>query len=171
MLARDNGAAYTDRGNIMAEPIAAKRNLYLEDLAPGDRFVSDEHALDEAQIIDFATRFDPQPFHLDPEAAKSTFFQGLAASGWHTAAITMRLLVTSGIPLADGVIGSGGEIHWPKPTRPGDVLHVESEVIEVIPSRSRPERGMVVKRCETLNQHGEVVQRFSPKMVVSRRPS
>jgi acyl dehydratase len=149
---------------------AAKRTLYLEDLSPGDRFVSGEHAVDEAQIIDFARRFDPQPFHLDAEVAKGTFFQGLAASGWHTAAITMRLLVTSGVPLADGIIGSGGEIQWPKPTRPGDVLHVEGEVVEVVPSRSRPERGMVLMRCETLNQRGDVVQRFSPKLVVSRRP-
>ncbi|VTU31316.1 MaoC family dehydratase [Variovorax sp. PBL-E5] len=150
---------------------AKKQQLYLEDLSPGDRFTSGEHALDAKQIIEFATRFDPQPFHLDAEAAQRTFFQGLAASGWHTAAITMRLLVTSGLPLADGIIGSGGEIHWPKPTRPGDVLHVESEVIEVVPSRSRPERGMVTMRCETLNQHGAVVQRFTPKMVVSRRPA
>jgi len=155
----------------MTEPGTFQRNLYLDDLKPGDRFVSESHALDEAQIIEFAQRFDPQPFHLDPEAAKSTFFQGLAASGWHTAAITMRLLVTSGMPLADGVIGSGGELHWPKPTRPGDVLRVESEVVEVMPSRSKPERGMVVMRCETKNQHGDVLQRFSPKLVVSRRQS
>jgi acyl dehydratase len=147
-----------------------QRTLYLEDMTPGQRFVSGEHALDAAQIVEFAQRFDPQPFHLDADAAKSTFFQGLAASGWHTAAITMRLLVSSGIPLADGIIGSGGELQWPKPTRPGDVLHVESEVVEVIPSRSRPERGMVQMRCETLNQHGDVVQRFTPKLVVSRRP-
>lgn len=146
-----------------------QRTLYLEDMTQGQRFVSGEHALDAAQIVEFAQRFDPQPFHLDDDAAKSTFFQGLAASGWHTAAITMRLLVTSGIPLADGIIGSGGELQWPKPTRPGDVLHVESEVVEVVPSRSRPERGMVQMRCETLNQHGDVVQRFSPKLVVSRR--
>ncbi|MBT2299427.1 MaoC family dehydratase [Variovorax paradoxus] len=145
--------------------------LYLEDLSPGARFTSGEHALDAAQIVDFAQRFDPQPFHLDVEAAKSTFFQGLAASGWHTASITMRLLVQSGLPLADGIIGSGGEIQWPKPTRPGDVLHVESEVLEVIPSRSRPERGMVAVRSETLNQHGDVCQRLTTKLVVSRRPA
>jgi len=145
--------------------------LYLEDLSPGDRFTSGEHALDAAQIIEFAQRFDPQPFHLDEEAAKGTFFQGLAASGWHTASITMRLLVQSGLPLADGVIGSGGEIQWPRPTRPGDVLRVESEVMEVTPSRSRPERGMVVVRSETRNQHGEVLQRLTTKLVVSRRPA
>jgi acyl dehydratase len=145
--------------------------LYLEDLSPGARFTSGEHALDAAQIVEFAQRFDPQPFHLDEEAAKGTFFQGLAASGWHTASITMRLLVQSGLPLADGVIGSGGEIQWPRPTRPGDVLHVESEVMEVTPSRSRPERGMVVVRSETRNQHGEVLQRLTTKLVVSRRPA
>ena len=144
--------------------------LYLDDLKPGARFTSGEHALDAAQIVDFAQRFDPQPFHLDADAAKTTFFQGLAASGWHTAAITMRLLVQSGLPLADGIIGSGGEIQWPRPTRPGDVLHVESEVLEVTPSRSRPERGMVTVRSETLNQHGDVCQRLTTKLVVSRRP-
>jgi acyl dehydratase len=145
--------------------------LYLEDLSPGDRFTSGEHALDAAQIIEFGQRFDPQPFHLDEQAAKSSFFQGLAASGWHTASITMRLMVQSGLPLADGVIGSGGEIQWPRPTRPGDVLHVESEVLEVTPSRSRPERGMVVVRSETRNQHGEVLQRLTTQLVVSRRPA
>jgi acyl dehydratase len=144
--------------------------LYLEDLHVGDRFTSGEHALDAAQIIAFAREFDPQPFHTDPQKAEHTFFRGLAASGWHTAALTMKLLVESGIPLADGIIGSGGEVAWPQPTRPDDVLHVESEVMEIIPSRSKPERGMVVMRCETRNQRGEVLQRFSPKMVVSRRP-
>lgn len=144
--------------------------LYLEDLHAGDRFTSSEHALDAAQIIAFAREFDPQPFHTDPEKAAHTFFRGLAASGWHTAALTMKLLVESGIPLAEGIIGSGGEVAWPQPTRPDDVLHVESEVMEIIPSRSKPERGMVVMRCETRNQRGEVLQRFSPKLVVSRRP-
>lgn len=143
--------------------------LYLEDLAVGDRFASAEHAMDEQQIKAFAAQFDPQPFHLDDEAAKGSLFGGLAASGWHTAAITMRLLVTSGVPLAGGVIGAGGEINWPKPTRPGDVLHVESEILEITPSRSRPDRGIVTVRNETRNQHGEVLQLFVAKMVVSRR--
>ena len=148
-----------------------ERKLYLEDLTVGDRFQSDGHELDAEQIKAFAVLFDPQPFHTDEEAAKGTFFGGLAASGWHTASITMRLLVQSGIPLADGIIGSGGQIHWPQPTRPGDVLRVESEVMEITPSRSRPDRGMVQMRCETLNQRGEVLQRFTPKLVVSRRPA
>lgn len=146
------------------------KKLYLDDLRVGDRFTSGEHALDAAQIIAFARQFDPQPFHTDPEAAQSTFFGGLAASGWHTAALTMKLLVESGLPLADGVIGSGGEIQWPQPTRPGDVLHVEGEVMEIIPSRSKPGRAMVLMRCETRNHRGEVLQRFGPKLVVASRP-
>jgi acyl dehydratase len=143
---------------------------YLDDLQAGDRFVSAEHALDEAQIKAFAEQFDPQPFHLDHEAAKATMFGGLAASGWHTAAITMRLLVGGGLPLAGGIIGAGGEIAWPKPTRPGDVLRVDTEVISVTPSRSRPDRGMVVVRSQTRNQHDDVLQQSVYKLVVPRRP-
>ena len=143
---------------------------YLDDLKAGDRFLSAEHVLDEAQIKSFAAQFDPQPFHLDDEAAKATLFGGLAASGWHTAAITMRLLV-DGLPLAGGIIGGGGEISWPKPTRPGDVLQVHSEVVSVTPSRSRPDRGMVVVRYETRNQQGDVLQLSVFKLVVPRRPS
>ena len=153
----------------MAPSTDAQRKLYLEDLSVGDRFTSEGHEMDAEQIIAFARLFDPQPFHLDAEAAKSTFFGGLAASGWHTAAITMRLLVTSGLPLADGIIGSGGQLSWPLPTRPGDVLRVESEVLEIVPSRSKPDRGMVSMRCETRNQRGEVVQHFLPRLVVMRR--
>ena len=149
----------------------AKRALYLEDLSVGDRFRSGEHTLDAAQIKAFALQFDPQPFHTDEEAAKSTFFGGLAASGWHTAALTMKLLVESGIPLAEGIIGSGGELQWPKPTRPGDVLHVVSEVLDITPSRSKPGRAMVTMRCRTLNQRGEVLQYFTPKLVVHARPA
>ena len=143
--------------------------LYLDDLKVGDRFMSEGHEIDAEQIKAFANVFDPQPFHTDEEAAKNTFFAGLAASGWHTAAITMRLLVTSGLPLADGIIGSGGQLAWPHPTRPGDVLRVEAEVLEITPSRSKPDRGMVQMRCETRNQRGEVLQHFLPKLVVMRR--
>ena len=143
--------------------------LYLEDLYPGQRFVSGTHALDEAQIKAFAAQFDPQPFHLDDDAAKGSLFGGLAASGWHTAAITMRLQVESGLPINGGIIGAGGEVNWPRPTRPGDILHVESEVLDVTPSRSRPERGMVTMRSETRNQHGEVLQTLTVKLVVPRR--
>lgn len=144
--------------------------LYLDDLQAGERFTSAQYLLDEAQIKAFALQFDPQPFHLDHEAAKGTLFGGLAASGWHTAAITMRLLVDGGLPLAGGIIGAGGEISWPKPTRPGDVLRVETEVVSVTPSRSRPDRGMVVVRSETCNQHGDVLQHSVYKLVVPRRP-
>ena len=146
-----------------------KRALYLDDLAIGDRFSSQGHEIDAEQIKAFAALFDPQPFHLDEEAAKATLFGGLAASGWHTAAITMRLLVTSGLPLADGIIAASADIRWPKPTRPGDVLRVDAEVIEIMPSRSKPDRAMVVLRCETRNQHGDVLQSFSPKLVVEKR--
>lgn len=143
---------------------------YLEDLDIGQRFESEPYAVDEQQIKDFARRYDPQPFHLDEATAKGTLFGGLAASGWHTAAITMRLLVDGGAPIAGGIVGVGGEIAWPKPTRPGDILRVRSEILEVTPSRSRPDRGMVTLRCETLNQRGEVVQQLVAKLVVPRRP-
>lgn len=143
---------------------------YLDDLQAGDRFSSAGYLLDEAQIKAFALQFDPQPFHLDHEAAKETLFGGLAASGWHTAAITMRLLVGGGLPLAGGIIGAGGEISWPQPTRPDDMLQVESEVVSVTPSRSRPERGMVVVRSTTQNQYGDVLQLSVYKLVVPRKP-
>ena len=148
----------------------SKSLRYLDDLKAGDRFLSAKHMIDEVQIKSFAAQFDPQPFHLDDESARATLFGGLAASGWHTAAITMRLLVES-LPLAGGIIGGGGEITWPKPTRPGDVLQVESEVVSVTPSRSRPDRGMVVVRYETRNQQGDVLQLSVFKLVVPRRPS
>ncbi|WOJ88715.1 MaoC family dehydratase [Methylocapsa polymorpha] len=149
----------------------ATPRFYLDELHVGQRFVSAAHALDERQVIDFASQFDPQPFHLDDEAAKATLFGGLAASGWHTAAITMRLLVGGGLPIAGGVIGAGGEITWPKPTRPGDILRVESEIVEIKPSRSRPDRGMVTIRSETRNQRDEVVQILAAKLIAPRRPA
>lgn len=151
--------------------IDASAKLYLDDLRLGQRFLSGTHALDESQIKEFAARFDPQPFHLDESAADVSLFKGLAASGWHTAAVTMRLLVEGGVPIAGGVIGAGAELAWPRPTRPGDVLRVESEVIGIVPSRSRPDRGMVTVRSETRNQHGEVLQILTAKLVVPRRPS
>ena len=144
-------------------------HLYLEDLHVGQRFVSRSHAIDKEQIKAFAAQFDPQAFHLDDEAAKTTLFGGLAASGWHTAAITMRLLVDSGAPIAGGVIGAGGEISLPRPTRPDDVLTVESEVLEIAPSRSKLDRGMVTLRSETRNQRGEIVQILRATLVVPRR--
>ena len=144
--------------------------LYLDDLKVGDRFTSGTHEVRPDDIRRFAEEFDPQPFHLDDAAARQSLFGGLAASGWHTAAMTMRLLVES-VPLAGGVIGAGGEIAWPRPTRPGDVLTVESEVLEVKPSRSRPDRGTVTLRSETKNQRGEVVQTLTSRLVVPKRPA
>ena len=142
---------------------------YLDDLAVGDRFTSGEHAMDEAQIKAFAAQFDPQPSHLDDAAAQATLFGSLAASGWHTAAITMRLNVTGGLPIAGGIIGAGGDIAWPRPTRATDVLRVESEIVEIQPSKSRPDRGMVTVRSETRNQHGDVLQVSTVRIVVPRR--
>jgi len=143
---------------------------YFEDYTVGQKFGSGTVTVTAERIKSFAREFDPQPFHTDEEAARHTFFGGLVASGWHTAAMSMRLFVESDITPRGGSIGAGGsDLAWPRPTRPGDVLRVESEVVEVIPSRSKPERGMVVMRCETKNQHGDVLQRFSPKLVVSRR--
>jgi len=144
--------------------------LYLEDFAVGQRFISATHTIDADQIKDFASRFDPQPFHTDEAAAKGSFFQGLAASGWHTASITMALLVKSGMTIAGGLIGAGCELSWPRPTRPGDVLVVESEVLAVTPSRSKPDRGMITLKSETKNQKGEVVQILTSKMLVWKRP-
>jgi acyl dehydratase len=155
----------------MAEPDAPGRPdpLYLDDFHVGQRFTSATHLIDREEIKAFARRFDPQPFHLDEEAAKSSVFGGLAASGWHTAAISMRLQVESGLPIAGGMIGIGGEISWPRPTRPGDVLRVVSEIKEVTPSRSRPDRGVVRVRSETRNQRDEVVQVLEAKLLVPGR--
>jgi acyl dehydratase len=144
--------------------------LYLEDFSVGQRFTSTTHQIDADQIKAFGERFDPQPFHLDEAAAQASFFRGLAASGWHTAAITMSLLVKSGMPIAGGLIGAGGEIAWPRAVRPGDVLQVESEILAVVPSRSKPERGMITVRSETKNQNGEVVQLLTSRMLVWKRP-
>lgn len=143
--------------------------VYLDDLSLGMEFRSAEYALDEAQIVSFARQFDPQPFHLDSEAAKGTFFQGLAASGWHTASITMRLLVDS-LVFSQGIIGAGGQIDWPRPTRPGDVLHVVSKIIEIQPSRSKADRGIVTVESHTLNQNNELCQRLIARLIAFRRP-
>lgn len=145
--------------------------LYLEDFAVGQRFVTGEHLMTVEEIKAFAAGFDPQPFHLDEEAAKDSFFGGLAASGWHTAAVSMRLMVEGGARTAGGQIGAGVELAWPQATRPGDVLRVEIEVLEILPSKSRPDRGLVVMRNETKNQRDEVVQRAVVKALAFRRPA
>jgi len=150
----------------MANTKGAARRLKLDDLSVGQRFTSLATQIDGAEIKNFAAQFDPQPFHLDAEAAKNTLFGSLAASGWHTAAITMRLLVDGGLPIEGGIIGAGAEISWPNATRPGDVLTVTSEIEEIIPSRSRPDRGTVRVRSETRNQREEIVQVLIARLIV-----
>jgi acyl dehydratase len=170
-LPRVRRARAEARDDAMAElqaPDHAGR-LYLEDFHVGQRLISGSHAVDAEQIKAFARQFDPQPFHLDEEAAKGSLFGGLVASGWHTAAVSMRLQVESGLPIAGGIIGIGGELSWPQATRPGDVLTVVSEVEEVAPSRSRPDRGTIRVRSETRNQRGEVVQILTARLIVPRR--
>jgi acyl dehydratase len=145
---------------------------YLEDFSVGQTFGSGRLAVDSEQIKTFAAEFDPQPFHLDDAAAQGTIFRGLAASGWHTAALTMRLLVGSEMAPAGGVIGAGfDEFRWPRPVRPGDELRLESEVLDVRPSKSRPDQGLIKVRTTTLNQNDEPVQTLIVNLIVLRRPS
>lgn len=145
--------------------------LYFEDFAVGQKFASAKRRrVEAAEIKAFAASYDPQPFHLDEQAARGSVFAGLAASGWHTAALTMSLLVPSEFRPANGIVGFGGELSWLKPVRPGDELRVESEILEVRPSRSRPDQGLVTVRVTTLNQHDEAVQTFTPTLLVNRRP-
>lgn len=145
------------------------RRLYFEDLEVGRRFETGSVIVERDAIKRFAADFDPQLFHLDERAAEGTFFGELVASGWHTAAITMRLLVTSGLPIAGGVIGAGGEVVWPKPVYPDDELTVGVEVVASKRSASRPDRGLVTVRSETRNQKGEVVQVMTARLVVPAR--
>jgi len=142
--------------------------LYLEDIRVGQRWVSEPRAVDADQIKAFAAEYDPQPFHLDEEAAKNSLFKGLAASGWHTAALTMRMLVES-VPLAEGLVGAELELAWPKPTRPGMALQVFSEIADIRPSRSKPDMAIVTMRNETRDQEGNVLQVFTVKMPVFKR--
>ena len=145
---------------------------YLEDFAVGETFGSGRLRVDKEQIKAFAAEFDPQPFHLDEDAARDTIFRGLAASGWHTAALTMRLLVESEIEPAGGIVGAGfDEFRWPRPVRPGDELHIESEVLEVRPSKSRSNQGLIKVRTTTLNQKDEAVQIQIANLIVPRRQS
>ena len=145
--------------------------MYLEDFSPGWKHVSQRLRVDAAAIKAFAAQFDPQPFHLDDDAARDTFFGGLAASGWHTAALTMKLLVEGGFRPAGGIIGTRAEeLKWPRPVRPGDELHVESEVLEVRPSSSKPRQGFIKCRSTTVNQNGEPVQVLVMNLLVRSRP-
>lgn len=144
---------------------------YLDDFEIGQTFGSGRVTMDAESITSFAASFDPQPFHLDEQAARGTIFGGLAASGWHTAAVTMRLLVEGEFRPAGGIIGMGfEEFRWPRPVRPGDELRVEGEVLEVRPSRSRPDQGLVKVRATTLNQNDEAVQVVVASFLVPRRP-
>ncbi len=145
------------------------KKLYLEDLSPGAKFSGGPVVLTEDAIIAFAREFDPQPFHTDPEAAKSTVFKGLAASGWHTACATMRMLVDGAMPFVGGSVGFGVELSWLRPVRPGDALSVEAEILDIVPSSSKPNQGVVTLRTTTTNQNGEAVQVMTSKNLVFRR--
>jgi acyl dehydratase len=146
---------------------------YLEDFAVGQKFDGAERVrVDATRIKSYAAEFDPQPFHLDENAAQASIFRGLAASGWHTAAMTMKLLVASELKPAGGIIGAGfDEFRWPTPVRPGDELRIQSEVLEVRPSKSRPDIGIVKVRTTTLNQKNEPVQVSVGNLMVPRRPA
>jgi acyl dehydratase len=145
---------------------------YLDDFAVGQVFRSGRIRVEADRIKSFAAEFDPQPFHLDPEAATHTFFRGLVASGWHTAALTMRLLADSELKPAGGIIGLGfEELRWPRPVRPGDELSLQAEVLEARPSQSRPEQGLIKIRVTTLNQTGEAVLTQVGTLLVRRRAS
>ena len=143
--------------------------FFLDELRVGQRFTSGTYIMNAAKIKEFAAEFDPQPFHLDESAAQASVFKGLAASGLHIAAVAQRLLATGGLPLAGGIVGLGGEIAWPKPTRPGDTLHVESEIVDITPSRSKPDQGIVTVRSAVINQEGEAVYLLTAKLLVPRR--
>jgi len=143
---------------------------YFEDFAVGQVFNSGRRRVDKEQILAFAREFDPQPYHLDDEAARKSAFRGLVASGWHTAALTMRLMVDGEFKPAGGILGVGfDELSWPRPVRPGDELHAKSEVLEVRPSKSRPDRGLIRVQTTTLNQNDEAVQIFTANLIVPRR--
>ena len=142
---------------------------YFDDLTQGDRFKSATYEVTEEQIISFAREFDPQPFHLDAAVADQTMFKGLIASGWHTAAITMRLFVQT-LNFSEGAIGLGvDELGWPNAVRPGDGLQVETEIVDLRVSRSKPSHGVVRLRNVTVNQRGEIVQTMSASALVLRR--
>lgn len=145
--------------------------LWLDDLETGATYTTGTYELTTENIVAFASEFDPQPFHLDADAARGTFFDGLVASGWHTAAVTMRLIVGSDAAFATGIVGAGGEVAWPSAAVPGDVLHVELTIGEIRRSSSRPNRATVEVRHQTVNQHGEVRQRTSARLLAWDRPS
>jgi acyl dehydratase len=146
--------------------------LYLEDLTPGLVFTGGPLPLTQHDVVKFGREFDPQYFHTDPQTAGSSFFGGLAASGWHTAALSMRMAVESPLnDFADGLIGiEVRTLRWPRPTRPGDSLRLNLEVLETRPSRSRPGWGTAVVRWTTLNQADQVVMTAETVIWVARQP-
>ena len=164
----------------MSQEKPSKPVLYLEDLRVGQRFAAGPHLMTEERIKTFAAEFDPQPFHLDDAAARDTVFKGLAASGWHTAAVAIKMMVESEMKFAPGpnisgsagagLIGFGGELSWPNPTRPGDLLRLEAEILDITPSRSKPQQGVVTVRATMSNQSGEPVYIFTAKCLAFRRP-
>ncbi|HKU60825.1 MAG TPA: MaoC family dehydratase [Gemmatimonadales bacterium] len=148
------------------------RACYLEDLAVGERYAGGTAPVDAAGIKAFAAAFDPQPFHLDEDAARSSIFGRLVASGWHTMALTMRMLVDGELRSLRGLVGLGAdELRWPRPVFPGDVLCVEWEVLEVRPSSTKPDRGIARLGVTTRNQHGEVVLSLVTTILLPRRPA
>ena len=145
---------------------------YLEDFQVGQKFTSPKKQITEQEIIEFATQYDPQPFHLDPVIAKSTFFKNLVASGWQTASITMRLLVNSNLRPDGGIVGAGIDLlRWPNPVIPDDELTLDIEIMEIIPSTSKPNQGIVKTKVLTKNQNNLTVMSYVATMVVKRRPS
>lgn len=154
-----------DLTNLATEP------LFLEDLRVGQTFTSGVFHMDEDRIKAFASEFDPQPFHLEESAAQASVFRGLAASGWHTAAVAMRLLVSGGVPFANGIVGLGGEIAWPNPTRPGDLLRLKSEILEILPWHWNSKQGVVRLKSTMSNQHGQPVYVFTAKILAFSRAS
>ena len=144
---------------------------WFEDLKVGMRFKSDKMTVSKEDILRFAAEFDPQPFHMDEAAAKTTILKGLAASGWHTAAIAMRLAITARPFGPHPLLGAGvDELRWLKPVRPGDTLHLEGEVVELVPSRTKPQ-GVARVKWTAYNQHGEAVYTFTPIAIVPGRPA
>src|SRR6266566_4531960 len=159
-----------ERRRRAAKEVVNVSEKYLEDFAVGQTYGSGRLTVDKDRIKTFAAEFDPQPFHLDEEAARGSIFGGLAASGWHTAALTMRLLVEGELKPAGGIVGVGfDEIRWPLPVHPGDELHLESEVLEIRPSKSRPNQGLIKVRTTTRNQDGKAVQVSVGNLIVPRR--
>jgi acyl dehydratase len=145
------------------------KQRYFEDLKAGDRFKSGTYKVTEEQIISFAREFDPQPFHLDATVARQTMFESLIASGWHTAAITMRLFVQA-LNFAEGAIGLGvDELRWPTAVKADDVLQVETEIVDLRVSQSKPSHGVVRLRNVTTNQRGETVQTMTASALVLRK--